>query len=497
MTTPPSFRFEERAGPYAVGARVVHQYDYSRSYRYAADEVGEAYSGERARPLQTLIWYPAEATADRRMTVGDYGSLWVTEMNFAEPRLSALAKESLASMNACRDTVMWAVRDAPPAPSRFPVVIYAPSFSEVSWENVDLCEYLASHGYIVIASPSVGAHSRAMTCDVSGVNAQAADTGYLIGYAHTLPNADHSQIAVVGFSWGGLSSLVAAAHDNRIKALVALDGSQRYFPGLVAMTGVRPEEMRIPLLYFAQRDYSIEEQARTGLDARMQGASVLNAWTQGDLVMVHMLGLSHEEFSSMRQRSEDMWESVLDLYPATKGDYGREDGMTGYGWVARYCLEFLDAYLKQEAEAKAFLTQAPGRNGVPSHLMAVCYRPAEDIGASFEGFREQVWRLGFAKAAVIYEAITSVKPHFKLEQEAVAAWSEELIDRGNLQEAIELLRLNVQMHANSSQAHASLGRAHQKSGQEQLAIDCYRKALELDGTNSWAKIKLSSLTRPR
>ena len=32
------------------------------------------------------------------------------------------------------------------------MAIYAPSFAAPAHENLDLCEYLASHGYVVIAS---------------------------------------------------------------------------------------------------------------------------------------------------------------------------------------------------------------------------------------------------------------------------------------------------------------------------------------------------------
>jgi hypothetical protein len=48
-------------GPYPVGLRVVEQYDLSRDYLSATDPyTGKATRGTRARPIQTLIWYPDE-----------------------------------------------------------------------------------------------------------------------------------------------------------------------------------------------------------------------------------------------------------------------------------------------------------------------------------------------------------------------------------------------------------------------------------------------------
>jgi dienelactone hydrolase len=163
------------------------------------------------------------------MTVGDYGNLTAAETSFDKPQIAHDAQDWIKGMAPTLAQSLWAVRDAQPESGRFPLVIYAPSFSAMSWENADLCEYLASHGYVVIASPDMGAAARNMTGDLAGIDAQARDISFLIGYAQTLSNTDMSKIAVAGFSWGGISDLFAAARDNRIDALVAFDGSLRYF----------------------------------------------------------------------------------------------------------------------------------------------------------------------------------------------------------------------------------------------------------------------------
>jgi hypothetical protein len=253
------FHFTEKPGPDAVGLKVVEQYDFSRAYRSLIDELGKPYQGERARPLQTLIWYPAQKSSGKPMTVGDYGDLLATETTFGRPQLAPDWKQWLDSMKPTLKDSMWAVRDAPLLAGKFPVVIYAPSISSMSWENADLCEYLASHGYVVVASPDMGAASREVTADLADINAQAQDISFLIGYAQTLPDTEMSEIAVAGFSWGGISNLFAAARDNRIDALVALDGSMRYFAGLVkAATDIHPEQMTIPMLFFTQGPTSLE-----------------------------------------------------------------------------------------------------------------------------------------------------------------------------------------------------------------------------------------------
>jgi dienelactone hydrolase len=386
---------------------------------------------------------------------------------------------------------MWAVRNAPLLAGRFPVVIYAPSFSSMSWENADLCEYLASHGYVVVASPDMGATSRDMTADLGGINAQAQDISFLIGYAQSLPDTEMSEIAVAGFSWGGISNLFAAARDNRIDALVALDGSMRYFPGLVkAATDVHPEQMTTPMLFFTQGPTSLEQQAQRTASKNTEGPNVLNAWTHGDLITVDDLALVHTQHSSMYQRNGEVWKGYASKH---KADYSRADGMVGYAWVACYTLEFLDAYLKHDAQSMAFLKKTPAEVGVPPHMMTVDFRAGNGIPASLDAFRAELGRQGFDRAAAIYAAMLKDQPDFKLDEDAVIHWGDDLMEKNHLPEATDLFKLDVQVFPSSWNAYASLGEAYMKAGQKQLAIDNYKKSLELNPANDDAKEKLKVL----
>jgi pimeloyl-ACP methyl ester carboxylesterase len=310
------------------------------------------------------------------MTVGDYTQLADTEIHFDAPHPEQNRWRSLLKTSS--EIPLWAVRDAMPATGHYPVLIYAPSGSSVSWENADLCEYLASHGYVILASPSMGVSTRDMTDDLDGINAQARDISFLITYAKTLPDTDLSEVAVVSWSWGGASSLFAAARDPRIDALVSMDGSMRYYPGLVKMAGdVHPERMTIPLLFFtAENANFLEDHDKYGgSPADLVGPNVLNAWIHGDLLTVNMLGMAHPEFSSMFQRRE----SAQRFAENQVADYGRDDANTSHAWVALYTLNFLNAYLKHDASAKAFLERTPAENGVPKHFMGTTFRPAQKV----------------------------------------------------------------------------------------------------------------------
>lgn len=372
-----SFQFLQKPGPYSVGLNVVDQYDPTRAYPTSSKHLSKSSVVDDARPLQTLIWYPSVRGTAESMTVGDYVELADTEIHFNAPdekenRWRSLLKSSL-------DISLLAVRNAKPASGRYPVLIYAPSDSSVSWENADLCEYFASHGYVVLASPSMGTSTRDMTDDLDGINAQARDISFLVTYAESVPDADLSQVAVVSWSWGGISSLLASARDSRIDALVEMDGSLRYYPGLVKKADdVHPERMTIPLLFFT-RNVSLEELDNDGVPgADKDGPNILNAWIHGDLHTANMLGMAHPEFSSMFQRRENAQRFAENQV----ADYGREDANTSYAWVALYTLKFLNAYLKHDASARVFLGRTPTENGVPKHFMGATFRPAQKLSPS-------------------------------------------------------------------------------------------------------------------
>jgi hypothetical protein len=355
-----------------VGLKVVQQFDRSRSFSSASLDSSAPFADDDARPLQALLWYPSLRRTTKPMTVSDYVQLSDTEIHFNVPDEKENRWRSLLQTSS--EIPLWAVRDATPAKGQYPVLIYAPSDSSVSWENADLCEYFASHGYVVLASPSMGASTRDMTDDLDGINAQARDISFLITYAESLPDADLSEVAVMSWSWGGISSLFASARDSRIDALIEMDGSMRYYPGLVKKAqDVRPDRMTIPLLCFT-RDVSLEELDNDGVSgADKDGPNILNVWTHGDLYTANMLGMAHPEFSSMFQRRENAQRFAENQV----ADYGREDANTSYAWVTLYTLNFLDSYLKHEVSAKAFLKKSPAENGVPKHFMATKCRPAQ------------------------------------------------------------------------------------------------------------------------
>lgn len=491
-----TFEFKNEAGPHAVGLKIVQQYDYARVYKTRISMVtGQPTSGERARPMQMLVWYPASRNGGKRVTFEDYLATRATEDDFtldAAAVQRATAAEVAELKNSFPRTAkvlaqpMWAVKNAPQAPGKFPVVIYAPSFNATASENADLCEYLASHGYLVLASPSMGASTRSMTDDIAGVEAQASDIGHLISYAATLPQADMNQIAVAGFSWGGLSNVVAAARDNRIKALVALDGSVRYFPQLVdggkdAIRGVSPARLAVPLLYFGQHPHTIEALTRR---KHHTAYSLINQMVYSDVLVATMHPMEHASFAA----------DHLHFQPDSGfSDYTRDEVSAAYGWVARYTLRFLDAYLKNDAKAAAFLANKPVANGVPPHVMALELRRGSGTPPTRESFVRLLAEQGFDKAFAIYNEMQKQGADFKLQGHDINSWGYQLLRAGKLKESVAIFQFGTELVPADANLYDSLGEAQAAAGMREEAIRNYRRSLELNPRNANAVERLKAL----
>src|SRR3974390_2232076 len=116
-----NFSFLAVYGSHSVGFRVVQQFDYTRSYK-RIDAEGNLITGELARPIQTLIWYPAQTLPGTKpMLFGRYLDLMATEDDFAPlsaqqraTKVNALLKANYISKNYERERVQVtrAVEDA-------------------------------------------------------------------------------------------------------------------------------------------------------------------------------------------------------------------------------------------------------------------------------------------------------------------------------------------------------------------------------------------------
>ena len=476
-------------GPHSVGFRLVQQYDYSRSYREKNDVVtGEPFTGQRSRPVQTLVWYPA-ASSGARIPYSDYLRTEATDDNYdrtpaevdafmARQRKSAAAAIGEAQVGALYAQRMWAVRDATPLKGKYPVVVYAPGAGSPAHEAADIGEYLASHGYVVIASRNLGTRSYLITVDREGAETQARDIGFLVSYAHTLPFADTGHIAAAGWSWGGMSNLFAAAADNRISAVISLDGTRE--PALTKTLPV--SRLTIPWLYISRKLATISDLNQRGIDVSF---SLLNAARHMQLYQLAMQPMVHVDFSPAAFRF---------MPPSHFEDYTRAEVEQAYHWTARYMLAFADAYLKGDAVGLAFIQRSPAQNGAPRHM--ALYEPrVADIGpvATRAGFAAELAKQGYDQAIAVYGKLHDGDSSFVLSDSDINGWGYELLRMNKEAAGVEIFKLGVSLYPNDSNLHDSLAEGYEAVGNKAAAIGSYQRSLALNPKNSHAVDRLKAL----
>ncbi|HTD62908.1 MAG TPA: hypothetical protein VK679_19775 [Gemmatimonadaceae bacterium] len=405
-------------GPYAVGFKSLALWDHTRTL------------GSGPRPLQVSIWYPAIPSANaQRMRVREYA--WLTTVPGRLPRDGAAAhaagERALLSIYSTPDTARWrraldavtlAVGNATPAPGHFPVVVYGPGRDGVSFDNSVLMEDLASHGYLVIASPSWGP-AGPMPSGFDGLECEARDMEFLLAYARRLPTADTTRTAVMGYSWGGMSDILVAMRNASIDAVVTLDGSIGYWYERRFKGGpfVDPDRLGVPVLFL--------KQAHPG-DLTSYGADSVFAFfpeiRYADAYLVP-LPARHQNFSSLR--------NALDV----------DDSSAAYPRMAQYALAFLDAELKGSREGAALVASVATERRVGK-------KPRPTVA----DFARAAHSRGLASAPDILAEIRANDPDYRLPEDEVDTWAEELWQDGRRADATGVLRLNVAMYPNSTNA---------------------------------------------
>jgi dienelactone hydrolase len=254
-------------------------------------------------------------------------------------------------------TFAW--KHVPHRDGSFPLLIYIPSISGSPFQNYILIEYLVSHGYIVASFPSVGANSRTMTLDRSGVEAQIDDLRFVLKKMHDIPNLNFDKIGLIGFSLGGFTNVVHVQSNRDIDAVVSIDGSIAYRgPKLLKeMSQFHPEEIQVPVLLMLQK-YG---------DSLPLDMSYVNDLKHSLLYKIQFHELPHLLFSS--------W--ALKLFLADETSYKEGNTLNpqkvrkSYVWMCKYSLAFINAHLKHDSSASSFLQNTPQENGVSDGLFTV------------------------------------------------------------------------------------------------------------------------------
>lgn len=322
-------------GPHRVGLETMPIRDYSRPFRDDGDD--------RTRLLTLAIWYPARPEQGetparfRRYVEGDEES-FALRMRASRPRLSD------AELSRILATETAAYEGAARASGTFPVILFGTGLTAPTYLNTVLCEYLASHGYIVVAVPSMPYREDVSPdFDALTIETHLRDLELVVHELRDYPGVDIESLGLVAWGSGGIAQALLQMKNPAVGALVSLDAATGYAYGY---------ELLEESLYF--------DPSRTtapffhATDSRAASSRVEKSFDyyddihRGPSYLLFVEGATHAEFTSLASVV------AIDNSPEVK---------ERYRLLCVYVQRFLDLTMKDDPDAREFLDVTPSRHG--------------------------------------------------------------------------------------------------------------------------------------
>lgn len=282
-------------GPHAVGFRIVEHQDPAR--RTPAGGVW---------PVQIGLWYPAQAGGGPSLHYRDYviegarilpASKKLTDGETLAGYVAFLEKNGIprAGIDAWLASPMLSVRDAAPREGAFPVVLLAQGMGGVLQDQACFAEYLASHGYIVVTTPSPVRLGLPMETEADVpvmARNQARDLAMALERMRGWPALHLERVGIAGYSFGGRSALVLAGMQPDAGAVVSLDGgiASPDAKGWLTPGDLDRGAFRVPILHVGHDT--------TLADAAPLHSELLESLRQAPRTIVEVKGLQHLELMS-------------------------------------------------------------------------------------------------------------------------------------------------------------------------------------------------------
>lgn len=473
-------------GKYGVGFKHYQAVDSTRTYSQIYDWNKKYIS----RPIPVSLWYPAAGKSidSQVMKVLDYMAILKEEEEWEFlPNEQILNwfyyPNTKANQNHLKEQTM-AYPEIEPAKGKFPVIVYAPSYQASSIENFALCEYLASHGYVVISSPSRGAENRFLEGGTAkDMETQARDIEFLIKKVQKLPNAEQNQIATMGFSFGGLSNVIAQMRNDIIKAIISLDGSIKYqYSTLRKSPFFNISKVDVPFIHMAQKDIPQlvlkEDNIIPELNTEFE---FYDSITNSRAYQLKFHNLTHPYFSTL---------GVLFQPRDKRQDKSDIEIMESYKLVSIYTLNFLNAFLKSDMDALRFMENNSSENVLVSQKS----KKPKGQKFSFQDFNELAAQRDYQDLEDLYQSILINNPSLELPEGNLNNLGLQLLFNPRTSaKGIKVLSFATTVYPDSANLFDSLAEAYLFVGNAGKAVENFKKSLELNSQNRNAIDRLEQL----
>lgn len=451
-------------GPYKVGFESYKTYDDTRPYFLGEDTI--------SRPLLIHLWYPSrDKIKGDALDYKHYIDLIAVRENYGTVKseidqnsfnyvsaYSDFAKRGFALDTSVHtrqilDATVYArsglsLQENGP---EFPLLIYAPSNSKSSVQNHVICEYLASHGFIILSVASAGPNSIRRENIAESTMAQVIDMEHILKFCEDSLNIEYTGLGLFGFSSGGQANTIFQMRNERVAAVFSMDGGQEYgaYSVVYKMADFKLEKTNVPYCSVVNnyKDFSIYP--------------LYNSVLTSEKYMFQMPCLDHNGFISH-------WR----FFESCSSDSTMSPIAISYDYMSQCALRFFSKYLKPESSSndRTFFSESDKEyiqaiRQDNSRITALCNALQDDNLDSA------------ARLVDEYQA------EFIAEETQIHLLARLFID-GKIDLAIWLYKINVKNHPESWQAHYDLGYAYKEKGETLMAKNVLLKAHELNSENT-------------
>jgi hypothetical protein len=343
-------------GAYEVGFERLELVDHSRPFRDDGPE------HERPRRVLVSVWYPAERAAgdgsgseseswgggDGKATFQSY--VEGDERRFDEWSRAAGGRHvSDKTLRKILDSETLSAAGAPRARGPFPLLLFGSGLSAPAYVHSALSEYLANHGYVCVAVPSMPPRADVEPSrDARNIEGHVRDYELVLQELHDYPETDPTRIGLVAWSMSGAAQAILAMKNANVKALVSLDAATGYPYGqrlVEESLHYDPSRASAHLLHITGPEDS--------MGTARKSFEFYESVSRGPAYMLRVDGLTHGQFTSL---ASVVLHTHLGLPESA-------NILQQYGRACLYVRHFLDAAIRDGEDAARFFDVAPSRHG--------------------------------------------------------------------------------------------------------------------------------------
>jgi|GEM_PF-2766440 len=463
-------------GRYSVGFDLREYKDFSRT----SIQSGEYSAKTKARSVRMYMWYPAKENSGETNTIKDFFLKQVED--FGEVNDSSKLEELVyfstqfnripkSKIDEILKKEALSVNKADNVEGKFPVVIVGQGYHyESPISHLILCEYIASHGYIVVTSPLLGTNIKAVELNMIDFETQVQDLEFLLSKVMHMQNADHEKIAAVGFDLGAMSSTLLQMRNANIKALVCYDGGIIFKHNTTRLLNPSPyyklEKLNVPALIFTR---FVENNFQMGLE---EDSAIFRNSPYSQKFVVRTENMKHNYYTSYPSLGIESIASpklAKDAYPI----------------ICEYTLNFLNYSIKKYPNGLKYLSDNPERFISKGVHITVDKIDSIDEPLNAGKLESIILNQGTEKGFEVYRK-NKINQNISEDDLNILAYL-FLYNYGRANDAISIFKLIIDEYPKSANAFDSLGEAYLFVKDYDLALLNYKKAFELDPENFNAK----------